>query len=127
MSLPSLSEHDIQRIAAAVRDAAQVTGSLHRDEASGIALAAARTAVQENSAKLFSLLGYDIANSKDVSRLRADLDFMDSMRRRSESVGKAMSNAIAIAVALFILGLLALGAKGTIIGWLGHSPLTAIK
>lgn len=119
--MSNLSEADVQRIVAAVQ-AAQATPSLHRDEASGIALAAARTAVQENNVRLFSLLGYDVANADDVKRLRAALGFLDTMHCRSMAVGKAMSNAIAVAVALFILGLLALGAKGTIMSWLGHGP-----
>ena len=108
--MADLSEHDIQRIAEAITKKMQHAGHhIGHDQASNIAAAAARTAVQEMNAKGMAMLGIDPANAKHIEALKLNLAFMQRLRMRSESIGQSISNAVANAVALGIIALLLLG------------------
>lgn len=112
-----MTESDIQRVAeAAVRAALSQTTRLSRDDAADLAAAAANKAVNEAHIRLFAHLGYDLANKDDINRLRSTLDFSEALRMRSASAGKAILNAVAVAIALFLLGLLAFGARVSVGG-----------
>lgn len=108
--MAEISDEQVQRIAAAaVHQALQQTTRLSRDDASDLITATATKAVNEAHVRLFSHLGYDLANKEDISRLRATMDFAERLRLRSESIGQSVSNAVANAVALGLIGLLLLG------------------
>lgn len=109
--MTELSERDIQRIASAVTQKLAHNGhGLGHEQASNIAAAAARTTVQEMSTKIMALLGLDPANAKHLEALKANIAFVQHLRLRSEQIGRSVSNAIANAVAIGLLGLLLLGA-----------------
>jgi len=110
--MSDFSDQDVARIAKAVLSQMQAhVISIPHEEASNIAVAAARTAVQEHTVKLFSLLGYDMANSADIKRMRANLDFIEHLRLGSSTVAKAVVTAVATGFVLGMIGLLWLGAK----------------
>jgi hypothetical protein len=74
------SEETIARIAAhAANEAVRHAKSLSQTEMSNIALAAAKEAVRETHAELFALLGYNIADFKDINRLRGNLEFLNAL------------------------------------------------
>lgn len=108
--MSNLSEADVQRIADAVTSRlSHKSAAIGHDQASNIAAAAARTAVQEMASKSLSLLGIDPANSKHIEALKANLAFMQRLRVRSESIAQSVSNAVANAVALGMIALLVIG------------------
>lgn len=119
--MAELSEAQITQIAeAAVRAALSQTTRLAREDASDLVAAAATKAVNEAHIRLFADLGYDLANREDQKRLRENLAFGDRLHRGTMTIGAAVANAIAIALALGLIGLIALGAKMTFMG--GHPP-----
>lgn len=113
-----LSDSDVQRIADALakKIATQPAPVVTADQASAMALAAARTAVTEHESKTWALLGFDIANKRDVERLHKTLSFADSVRQGSTNLASALVKAIAISLVVVALGWLALGAKLSITG-----------
>lgn len=94
------SDADIQRIVKiAVKEAMAQTVAMPRDDISAIAAAAARTAVQEAHVRIFAALGFDMANMKDINRLRANLDFLNAFHRNTAAAaGKMMLVAAALLV-----------------------------
>lgn len=116
-----LSEADVQRIAVALAVKLQSGTPLTYEQASKIAEAAAFKAVNESHVKMWAELGFDMANKDDRDRFRKRWDFLDRLFERSDRVGQAVSNAIAVAVALLILGALGLGLSMML---RGHPPPT---
>jgi hypothetical protein len=145
--MADLSDEDIKRIAKAIaHEAGPKVPAISRDEASSIAAAAAKAAIHEYSARLFSILGfdvanqkdlerlrvslnlastlgYDIANQKDIERMRANWDFAQMMRTTSTTAASAITRAVAVAIVLAMLGWMMLGWKTS----LGAHPPPNIK
>ena len=66
--------------------------------------AAAEKAVIEYNAKMFAQLGFDMANMKDINRLRGNLDFLNSLHSGASRVGGwAMLAVITTLVGAFLL------------------------
>lgn len=105
-----LTESDVERIAAAVI-AKLAAGStpLPHSQASNIAAAAARTTVQEMMVRGMAMVGIDIANSKEIAALKADIAFARGLRLKMDRVGQSMTTAITNAVTYGILVLLVIG------------------
>lgn len=106
-----LSDADVQRIATALAVKLTAGTPLTHDQASNIAEAAAFKAVNEAHTKMWAQLGFDMANKEDRDRFRKRWDFLDRLFERSDRVGQAVSNAIAVGVALLILGAIGLGIR----------------
>jgi hypothetical protein len=96
-------------IKSAVREAVAQTVSIPREEASAIAAAAARTAVQEAHVKLFAALGYDMANMRDINRLRQNLEFLNGLH----------SNTVAAATKVMLITITLLAGAALTAIWLG--------
>lgn len=108
--MADLSEVDIQRIAAAVMSKmSKQTTALPQSQASDIAAAAARTAVQETMVKGMAMVGIDIANVHQIEALKEDLAFARGLRSKMERVGRSMTTAITNAVTYGFLMLLIAG------------------
>lgn len=58
-----------------------------RVELEGIALAAARTAVQELQTSFMATLGLNISNSEDVKEFQATIRFAESLKNGSAKIG----------------------------------------
>lgn len=86
------TDEDLQRVArAVVREMMLQTVATPKEDLSAIAAAAARTAVQEAHMKMWAQLGFDMANMKDINRLRANLEFLNSLHfNTARAAGKAM-------------------------------------
>jgi hypothetical protein len=107
--MSNLSEADIQKIASAVAQKVASSQAIGHDQASNIAAAAARTAVQEMTSKGLAMLGIDPANSKHIESLKANLSFVQSLRLKADRVGQSMTNAITNAVTYGFMILLVIG------------------
>ena len=105
--MSDFSDSDIARIAAtAVAEALKKFQGIERSDASNIALAAAKEAVRETHAELFALLGYNIADFRDINRLRGNMEFLDSLHTGSSKVGaRMMFGIITILAGAFCLAL----------------------
>jgi len=104
------SDEYVSRIATeAAREALAGHKSLDKQQLSNMALAAAKEAVRETHAELFSLLGINIANFDDVKRFRANLEFLESLHSGTAKMG---------ARAMFAFMTMMVGAIGLAV-WLG--------
>ncbi len=109
--MSDLTDEQIKRVAQAVlQETLSKTTRLSRDDAADLVAAAATKAVNEAHVRLFAHLGYDMANTADLKRLRANMDFMERLRYRCEGISSSVSNAVANAIAVALMGLVALGA-----------------
>jgi hypothetical protein len=122
--MPS-DEHTRAIVRAAVKETLAQTPRLAREDAADIALAAANKAVNETHVRLFAQLGYDLANMKDVRRLRDTLGFMESLKRGSSNLAAAVTKAIAVAIVLAIMAWIAIGARSSLLN--GAPPPPHIK
>lgn len=109
--MSNLSEADVQRIAAAVAQklASKQSSAIGHDQASNIAAAAARTAVQEMASKGLAMLGIDPANAKQLEALKANLTFLQNLRRSSDRISQSMTSAITNAITYGVMILVAIG------------------
>lgn len=112
-----MNEADRELIHEVVREALSQTVSIPREDASNIAFAAANKAVQEAHVRLFSQLGYDMANMRDINRLRGNLAFLDTIHLNSRAAG----GRVIIATIMILVGAVALAL------WDGFKVLVAIK
>jgi hypothetical protein len=109
------TDADILRIVkVAVREAMAQTVATPREDLSAIAAAAARTAVQEAHVKMWAQLGFNMADLRDVNRLRANLDFLNTFHRSTAAAGaKFLFVAITI-IAGALLAAMWIGVKASL-------------
>ena len=70
---------------------------ISKGELEGLALAAAKTAVQECQASFMAILGVNIANQDDVREFQATIRFAENLRHGSTKVGaRAAMTAITV-------------------------------
>jgi hypothetical protein len=102
--MSDLPQADIDRIVkAAVREVMAQTVATPRQDLSDIAAAAAHKAVNEAHIKMFAALGYDMANLKDVNRLRANLEFLNAFHRNtSAAAAKFFFVTVAVIASAFV-------------------------
>jgi hypothetical protein len=99
------SDEEIQRIVKlAVREAMAQTVATPREDLSAIAAAAARTAVQEAHVKMWAQLGFNMADLKDINRLRANLEFLNTFHR---STAAAATKFMLVTITIIIGALVA--------------------
>lgn len=77
---------------------------ISKTELEGIALAAARTAVQECQTSFMATLGLNIANSDDIKDFQANIRFAETLRLGTTKIGTriAMTTITVIAGAVAI-------------------------
>lgn len=108
--MSELSEGDVQRIASAVLDKlSQEATALPHSQASSIAAAAARTAVQEMMVKGMAMMGINITDARHIEALKEDLVFAHNLRLKMDRVGKSMTTAITNAVTYGFMILMVIG------------------
>lgn len=64
-----------------------MTTGITREEASNIALAAAKEATRQTLNESFALFGVNLMNFNDVKAFREDLEFVRSMRSGATTIG----------------------------------------
>lgn len=64
---------------------------ISKSELEGIALAAARVAVQELQTSFMSTLGINIADSEDVKTFQANIRFAENLRIGSNKIGARLA------------------------------------
>ena len=79
---------------------------ISKSELEGIALSAARVAVQEMQTSFMATLGINIANSEDVKNFQANIRFAENLRLGTTKVGTrlAMTTITVLAGAVAIAG-----------------------
>lgn len=77
------------RLPAKKLGASDMTQIVHisKTELEGIALAAAKTAVQECQASFMAVLGLNIANSADIKEFQATIRFAENLRTGTTKIG----------------------------------------
>lgn len=99
-----------------VRETHRVGFNLTREEASNIALAAAKEAVRQEHEHFFGLIGYDIANKEDQKRLRANMEFLNEFREGTKNAQTSVAKISFVTLVSALLYALYLGAKVAITG-----------
>lgn len=79
---------------------------ISREEASNIALAAAKEATREVMTETFALLGINISNFEDIKKLRDDLELLHSLRSGASKIGAKF----VLTIVSIIAGAVAIGA-----------------
>jgi hypothetical protein len=77
-----------------------------REQAAGIALAAAKEASRQTLSETFALLGVNLSDFESMQSFREDLDFARRARRASETAGhRAWTTVVSIVAAAVAIGL----------------------